>query len=125
MQAEPTVEPITAKPVDEQKANLDESLLTSIMKDVNKIEEPKQMHFVPNTHDSDSTDWNNSINDPQVHLNDSTLNDEPEVTKTVDKEDTTSHDSSDKLAFELDDQNETVKRNGKIINLIYWLILLN
>ena len=83
------------------------------------------MHFVPNTHDSDSTDWNNSINDPQVHLNDSTLNDEPEVTKTVDKEDTTSYDSRDKLAFELDDQNETVKRNGKIINLIYWLILLN
>ena len=112
LQAEPIVEPIKA--VDEQKPNLDESLLTSIMKDVNKVEEPKQMHFVPNCHDSESTDWNNSINDPQVHLNDSTVNDEPEMTKTVEKEDTTSCDSTSELAFELDNQNETVKRNGKI-----------
>lgn len=93
----------TATLVEEEAPKQEDSLLTSIMKDVNgKVDEPKQMQSVP-IDEVDSSAWNEStVVDPQVHLEES-----------INNADTSSNDDSrDKLAFELTETNTTIQRNG-------------
>ena len=104
---------------DEKVTTADESLLTSIMRDVNsrnQLDEPKQMQSVP-VDRADSSAWNNSVSEA---VTDRPLTKDPQTSLTRVSSITSSEggrksattDSTSKLAFELSETQDTMKLNG-------------
>ena len=100
-------------------ATADESLLTSIMRDVNsrnQLDEPKQMQSVPIDR-ADSSAWNDSVSEV---VTDRPLTKDPQtsltrvssITSSDGDRKTITSGSAGQLAFELSDTQDTIKLNG-------------
>ena len=100
-------------------ATADESLLTSIMRDVNsrnQLDEPKQMQSVPIDR-ADSSAWNDSVSEvvtdrPLAKDPQTSLTRVSSITSSDGDRKTITSGSAGQLAFELSDTQDTIKLNG-------------